>query len=236
MQKYDQRQNFLQKAISILNNEQDLLDKYLLAKIDTLCGYETDYHYLLFPKGLTDFVIYLENYGDYLLSEFLEKNAGKIVKIREKISLALIYRVSAVFNAQLTQKLNIYYKSSPEALALRIKTAWQTSQIMWGYVQDQSLDFNYYSKRTILSAIYLKVINHYLTNKNRYDNIYGNFQQIYEIIHNKNHEKSADCKDHLAYLDLEIFINNILQKLTKLTAIKTNIAKLKDLPFLRLFL
>ena len=91
------------------------------------------------------------------LSEVKSK-INKIVKTNEKISFLLNKRfLIEKKNKHLIKKIFIHLikNNNPNKVLTYI---YSVSDIMWKYANDRSVDFNYYTKRLILSSVYLKIL------------------------------------------------------------------------------
>lgn len=114
-------------------------------------GLDQSYHRIIFPDGVGEAILCNELFLDHKMLNILN-NRERPEKIRQKISLALAVRVIELGVKE--DGLKLMPKTSPKAM-------WNTSDAIWKYVGDKSLDFNYYSKRTILLAVYVKVRKFY---------------------------------------------------------------------------
>ncbi|MGI9083413.1 MAG: hypothetical protein ACR2IW_04250 [Candidatus Fonsibacter lacus] len=83
---------------------------------------------------------------------------NKFTKINEKISFLLNKRFQIEKKYKdLIQKIFIYLikNNNPSKVLTYI---YSVADIMWKYANDRSVDFNYYTKRLILSSVYLKIL------------------------------------------------------------------------------
>jgi ubiquinone biosynthesis protein COQ9 len=83
---------------------------------------------------------------------------NKFLKTNEKISFLLNKRFQIEKKYKdLIQKIFIYLikNNNPSKVLTYI---YSVADIMWRYANDRSVDFNYYTKRLILSSVYLKIL------------------------------------------------------------------------------
>jgi len=83
---------------------------------------------------------------------------NKFPKTNEKISFLLNKRFQIEKKYKdLIQKIFIYLikNNNPSKVLTYI---YSVADIMWKYANDRSVDFNYYTKRLILSSVYLKIL------------------------------------------------------------------------------
>ncbi len=110
--------------------------------------------------NLADFVDYLLLDIDTKMLASLEQQDTQNLKIREKIKLALLTRFTIQDHALVKQLASFFLK--PQYAPLAFKSLSRTCDKIWYFAGDQSTDFNYYSKRMILAAIYSATIAYYL--------------------------------------------------------------------------
>ena len=98
-----------------------------------------------------------EDLDKRFLSEVKSK-INKFYKTNEKISFLLNKRFQIEKKYKdLTQKIFIYLiKNNNSGKVLTY--IYSVADLMWKYANDRSVDFNYYSKRLILSSVYLKIL------------------------------------------------------------------------------
>ena len=121
-------------------------------------GISEDKIVLLFPGGIKEFVSELEKFYDSLLQT--PKNH---TRIRDRIKNLILQRIciNDLIYKDLLLKLEDFY-TTPSNCDLFLKTTWNTANSMWCVIGDESTDFNYYTKRTILSAVYKSTLCYYL--------------------------------------------------------------------------
>ncbi len=150
-------------------------------------GLDRNYYQIIFDGGIAEIKEYYEDLMDQAMTEELAKLEAPS-KIREKIALALKIRV----------RLNAGEEAS-------LKSAWRTCDNIWRYAGDISTDFNHYTKRGLLTPVYLSSLKFY--RKDRSEN----------------------------QIDTDRYITSSLDKIIKVFSIKSKLPKLEDIPILRLF-
>ncbi len=113
------------------------------------------FFYTIFPLGLEDFVKYMiSDLDQQMINRFNDKKDA-LTKISAKISTLLIIRFD-IMNLNKNSYVQLHnYLSSPCNALFASKCAYHTSDLMWKLAKDTSIDFNYYSKRAILTMIYV---------------------------------------------------------------------------------
>jgi len=101
--------------------------------------------------------LFFEDLDQRFLNEVKSK-VDKITKTNEKISFLLNKRLQIEKkNKDLIKKFFIHLIKDNNSNKV-LTYIYSVSDIMWKYANDRSLDFNYYTKRLILSSVYLKIL------------------------------------------------------------------------------
>ena len=100
--------------------------------------------------------LFFEDLDQRFLSEVKSK-VNKITKTNEKISFLLNKRLQIEKkNKDLIKKIFIHLIKDNNSNKV-LTYIYSVSDIMWKYANDRSVDFNFYTKRLILSSVYLKI-------------------------------------------------------------------------------
>jgi ubiquinone biosynthesis protein COQ9 len=101
--------------------------------------------------------LFFEDLDQRFLSEVKSK-VNKITKTNEKISFLLNIRLQIEKkNKDLIKKIFIQLIKDNNSNKV-LTYIYSVSDIMWKYANDRSVDFNFYTKRLILSSVYLKIL------------------------------------------------------------------------------
>ncbi len=160
-----------------------------MQKAAILLDRDPEYHQILFPDGVSEAREFYEAMMDAKMLEMLAE-MPRPDKIRERIGFALKVRII---------DLKSSYKNPS------IKSIWSTADAIWYYAGDVSTDFNHYTKRGLLSAVYIASKRHYAKD------------------------------DSEGFKDTEEFIARSIEKVLKIASIKYKMPKMEDIPILRLF-
>ena len=87
------------------------------------------------------------------------------LKIREKIALLVRSRIEAEQDIRETARAAVTYFALPINSATGLKILYKTVDLMWKTIHDPSTDFNYYTKRMTLSAVYSSVLLYWLNDE-----------------------------------------------------------------------
>lgn len=151
----------------------------LLKAIETECGFSENYHFVLFPNGIQNIVESFENLHDDIMLDYLQSNISMDsdtarVRVKDKIALALKYRIKTVY-PKIVHSRNLTYFKRPDNIIFAPKIAWNSCDKIWRYAGDQSIDFNYYSKRSLLLGAYISAIVFYLRDNSENDSATDDF-------------------------------------------------------------
>ena len=163
------------------------------------------YQFILFPNGIGEAVILFNNYLDNKMNEQL-KLLPQTLKIREKIAKALEIRIIDLSHQNIVKNTAAFFLL-PINIASGIKSVWHTSDLIWKFAGDNSVDYNYYSKRTLLCGVYTASSTFYLNDNSK------------------------------NYINTKEFIKNALDNIINVGSLKSKIIlpKKEDMPILRLF-
>ena len=101
--------------------------------------------------------LFFEDLDQRFLNEVKSK-VDKITKTNEKISFLLNKRLKIEKkNKDLIKKIFIHLIKDNNSNKV-LTYIYSVSDIMWKYANDRSVDFNFYTKRLILSSVYLKIL------------------------------------------------------------------------------
>jgi ubiquinone biosynthesis protein COQ9 len=101
--------------------------------------------------------LFFEDLDQRFLSDVKSK-VNKITKTNEKISFLLNKRLQIEKkNKDLIKKIFIHLIKDNNSNKV-LTYIYSVSDIMWKYANDRSVDFNFYTKRLILSSVYLKIL------------------------------------------------------------------------------
>ena len=76
------------------------------------------------------------------------------LKVRDRIRLALRSRLEAATPDREAVRRTLAVLAQPQNAGLAARSLWRTADAMWRAAGDNATDFNHYSKRAILSAVY----------------------------------------------------------------------------------
>ncbi|WP_379548112.1 COQ9 family protein [Qipengyuania sp. DSG2-2] len=115
----------------------------------------------------------------------LPKEELATLKIRERIRALVAFRLEAVEGQEEALRRAMAIMAMPQNARTSLKIGWRSADLMWRQAGDTATDYNHYTKRTILAALYASVLTAFIN------------------------DESEDKADTLAFLDRRI--DNVMQ-------------------------
>jgi ubiquinone biosynthesis protein COQ9 len=109
---------------------------------------------LAMPKGQSAMIDLYAQEVDRALAAWFTPQRLKGLKIREKIRALVWRRLEIMGPAREAVRRALAILAMPQNLPLALRTSWRTADLMWRIAGDTSTDFNHYTKRMTLSAVY----------------------------------------------------------------------------------
>lgn len=154
------------KYSKIFLSEKDL-NKNSLENISKRYGLDINETELLFPEGNIDFIKFTLEQLNHDLEEYCKKIDLIRLPVHKRIKKILLSKIS------LMNKNKLFYRSIFLNLLIPKKNFSLSNQLynsvdqIWFIAGDSSTDFNFYTKRLILSGIYSRVILFFFNNKDQ---------------------------------------------------------------------
>lgn len=108
---------------------------------------------LVFETGLDALLAHKAQMDD-ALTDALAKADMDTMRIRDRITFAVRTRFELMAPYREAERRAATLLAMPHNAPLAAKAIWKTVDIMWRAAGDTATDFNHYSKRTILGAVY----------------------------------------------------------------------------------
>ena len=126
----------------------------LLAKAGKSAGLDQAELTRLFPDGPLSLIEYYSVQADEEMEERLAQMDLAAMKIRSRISAAVLARLSVLKSHKEAARRAGATLSLPTHAALGARLMYRSVDAMWRAVGDTSTDFNFYTKRGILAGVY----------------------------------------------------------------------------------
>jgi ubiquinone biosynthesis protein COQ9 len=108
---------------------------------------------LYFPGGPLELIDYWNEVCDQTVEKDLQELDLKTMRIRDKVTAGVLSRLYAIGPHEEAARRAIARTALPDGLSLSPKILWRAADTIWRGIGDQSTDFNFYTKRTTLSAV-----------------------------------------------------------------------------------
>jgi ubiquinone biosynthesis protein COQ9 len=147
----------LRRRMALAVGENAVFDGWTRQAVDSAAGQlaiDPVQARLAFPKtqaGMID--CYIQEVDRALEAWFTPKRMAKM-KIREKIRALVWHRLEIMGPAREAVRRGLAILAMPQNVPLALRIGWRTADLMWRIAGDTSTDFNHYTKRITLGAVY----------------------------------------------------------------------------------
>jgi ubiquinone biosynthesis protein COQ9 len=115
-----------------------------------------------FPGGALELIEYFNAYTDERMEAVLEQSDLGAMKVRDRIATAVRVRLDLLARHREAVRRGLAYLVLPQNVALGLKCLYRTVDAMWRGIGDQSTDFSFYTKRTLLAGVYSATLLYWL--------------------------------------------------------------------------
>jgi ubiquinone biosynthesis protein COQ9 len=119
----------------------------------------------LFPEGPLSLVAAFSESADDAMEAALAKQKLGTMKIRDRIKAAVWARIEPLRDHKEAARRAGAFLTLPPHAATGVKLLYRTVDHMWRAVGDTSTDFNFYTKRAILSGVYSATLMRWFTDQ-----------------------------------------------------------------------
>ena len=147
----------LRRRMALAVGENAVFDGWTRAAVDSAAGQlgiDPGQARIAMPKtqpGMID--VYIQEVDRALQAWFTPKRLAGI-KIREKIRSLVWHRLEIMEPARESVRRALAILAMPQNLPLALQISWRSADLMWRIAGDTSTDFNHYTKRMTLGAVY----------------------------------------------------------------------------------
>ena len=147
----------LRRRLALPVGENAVFDGWTKKAIDTAAeqlGIDPVQARLAMPKGQASLIdLYIQEVDRTLEAYFTPKRLQGM-KIREKIRALIWHRLETMGPAREAVRRALAILAMPQNVPLALRISWRTADLMWRLAGDTSTDFNHYTKRVSLGAVY----------------------------------------------------------------------------------
>jgi ubiquinone biosynthesis protein COQ9 len=147
----------LRRRIALAVGENAVFDGWTRSAVDNAAaqlGVDPVQARLAMPKTQAAMVdLYIQEV-DRALAAWFTPERMKGMKIREKIRSLIWHRLETMGPAREAVRRGLAILAMPQNLPLALRISWRSADLMWRLAGDTSTDFNHYTKRMTLGAVY----------------------------------------------------------------------------------
>ncbi len=133
-----------------------------LAQAVTEAGVDAGLARLAFPRGGVDLALAFHYERDRALAADLASADLGGMRFRDRIAHAVMRRLELVAGEREAVRRGAAFFALPQHGLDGARAIWHTADTIWTALGDESRDFNWYSKRTTLSAVYSSALLYWL--------------------------------------------------------------------------
>ena len=147
----------LRRQLALAGGETAVFDGWTRQAVDSASGQlgiDPVQARLAMPKtqpGMID--VYIQEVDRALEAYFTPERLASL-KIRDKIRSLVWRRLEIMAPAREAVRRALAILAMPQNLPLALRASWRTADLMWRIAGDTSTDFNHYTKRMTLAAVY----------------------------------------------------------------------------------
>lgn len=117
---------------------------------------------LAFPRGAADLVMSFQRWGDRLLARDLDGTDLEALRMRERITHCVRRRIELMAEHREAVRKAAAFFTLPLHAADGARAIWETADLIWTRCGDTAADYNWYTKRAILSSVLSSTVLYWL--------------------------------------------------------------------------
>lgn len=117
----------------------------------------------LFPQGSLSLIEAFSEQADVAMVKQLGRARLSSLKVRERITTAIRTRLAVLEPQKEAARRATAFLTLPPHAALGVRLLYRTVDTIWRGIGDTSTDFNFYTKRAILAAVYSATLLRWFT-------------------------------------------------------------------------
>ena len=151
----------LRRRLALAVGENAVFDGWSRKAVDSAAeqlGIDPVQARLAMPKSQAGMIdLYIQEVDRALEAWFTSKRLQGM-KIREKIRALVWKRLEIMGTAREAVRRGLAILAMPQNIPLALRISWRTADLMWRIAGDTSTDFNHYTKRMTLGAVYASTL------------------------------------------------------------------------------
>jgi ubiquinone biosynthesis protein COQ9 len=107
-----------------------------------------------FPDGIPELVDHFADWADRRMLAELARQGTAQMRVRDRVAAGVRARLEVLAAHREATRRALAFLALPPNAPLAARLLWRTVDAMWYAAGDNATDFNYYTKRALLSAVY----------------------------------------------------------------------------------
>jgi ubiquinone biosynthesis protein COQ9 len=108
----------------------------------------------LFPRGGDDLLVHLERWADRQMLARIDTEELQTLRVRERIARLVRARLEVLTPHREALRRATAARLLPSNALTATASLWRTVDLMWAVAGDRANDFSYYTKRSLLAAVW----------------------------------------------------------------------------------
>ena len=108
----------------------------------------------LFPRGGDDLLAHLDRWADRRMLERIDPEALRAMRLRERIGTLVRARLEALGPHREAMRRATAARMLPGNAFTACQNLWRSADLIWATAGDQAEDYSYYTKRSLLVAVW----------------------------------------------------------------------------------
>ena len=158
-----QRDRLLEAALTHVPFEGWSRRSLLAAAADL--GYEPGLARRLFPRGGDDLLVHLERWADRQMAARVDLEELQELRIRERIARLVRARLEVLTPHREALRRATAARLLPSNALAATASLWRTVDLMWSLAGDRATDASYYTKRSLLAAVWSSTFLYWLDDR-----------------------------------------------------------------------
>jgi len=121
-------------------------------------GFSRDMALRAFPDGIPELVEHFSGWADRRMLAELERRGAAAMRIRDRVAAGVRARLEVLAAHREAVRRALAFLALPPNAPLAARLLWRTVDAMWYAAGDNATDFNYYTKRGLLAAVYATTV------------------------------------------------------------------------------
>ena len=113
---------------------------------------------LAFPKDAPHMIKAWIEGVDAAMTAHFTPDVIAAMKVRDRIRSMIWFRLDLMAPAREALRKGLAILAMPQNLALALRTGWRSADVIWRLAGDTATDYNHYTKRLTLSAVYTSTL------------------------------------------------------------------------------